>query len=564
MQRIVNIGFDGIYRYNCTHRPAGRVKTAGLGRQAGPVVLGTWMIPMRKKPRLLTVALSVLAATILSQQALAVTPAGAVWLAKVRASAASRPDEAQTQALQRFRKLAELNSAAIKAFEDGKLSQCKTFLEKMLQIDPECSSAWYNLACVYGRLTKAPEALRCLNKALDYGYTDFRYMEHDDDLQSLHDTDGYRKILQRKDEIQRSRAEKILAQLRQRFGGGYLYQIDHDNRLVFATNTDRQTLTELRQYLTQYAEAQWKNLFGSRFEQYVTVVIPKEGLLDQPTIGGYYFNLQHLLMAKSIGATLTHEFTHALHASDQEAMGQEHPIWILEGLATLFETSRLKDGQAVPETNRRVIFLKRLLDRKQTIAWDKFLSMSQKQFMDQAVIAYPQCRYMMMYLNEKGLLKKWYDAYTAGFDEDSTGRKAWEKVCGKKLSAIEQDWMKWVEQLPVPPIQLSANHAYMGVRAMPMIDGLRVYQVVPGSGADKAGLKVGDILTKVNEQRVVDNDDLLDIIDAMKVGDEVSVQFRRDGRYNTVAVSLQAMPNVLPKPSEAPQNPPRASKKKAA
>ncbi len=494
----------------------------------------------------------------------AAMPGESVWFARVRASAASRParpDDANALELQKVHKLNDLNRDAIKAFEDGKLSLCKTLLEKMIQLEPQSSSAWYNLACVYGRMGKVPEGLRCLNKALDCGYTDFRYMEHDEDLQPLRDTEEYRKVLLRKDEIQRARAEKILAQLRQRFGADYLYQIDHDNRLVFATNTDRQTLTELRKFLTQYAEAQWKGLFGNRFEQYVTVVIPKEGVLDQPTIGGFYFNLQHLLMAKTIGSTLTHEFTHALHASDQEALGQEHPIWILEGLATLFENSRVKDGQVAPETNRRVIFLKRLQARKQTIGWDKFLTMSQKQFMDQATTAYPQCRYMMMYLYEKGLLKPWYDAYTKTFDADPTGGRAMEKVFGKKLSAIEEDWLKWVEQLPTPPLQLAAHHAYLGVRSVPIIDGLRIYQVVPGSGADKAGLKAGDILTKVNDQRVVDNDDLLDIVDALKVGDGVSVQFRRDGKYRTASLELQAMPNVLPKPGDVPA---RAGRKKAA
>jgi len=55
-----------------------------------------------------------------------------------------------------------------------------------------------------------------------------------------------------------------------------------------------------------------------------------------------------------MGSILTHEFTHALHFADQEGRGQEHPIWIAEGLATLFESSKLLGGHAVPQANYRL------------------------------------------------------------------------------------------------------------------------------------------------------------------------------------------------------------------
>jgi hypothetical protein len=35
--------------------------------------------------------------------------------------------------------------------------------------------------------------------------------------------------------------------------------------------------------------------------------------------------------------TIAHEFTHALHFADMEALGQTHPIWEREGLGSLYE-----------------------------------------------------------------------------------------------------------------------------------------------------------------------------------------------------------------------------------
>jgi predicted metalloprotease with PDZ domain len=170
--------------------------------------------------------------------------------------------------------------------------------------------------------------------------------------------------------------------------------------------------------------------------------------------------------------------------------------------------------------------------------------------MQQAIVAYPQCRYMLMYVYEKGLLKQWYDAYAAGYEADPTGIKALEKVFDKKVAQIEADWKKWVAELPAPPLQLAANHAYVGVRVSAVVDGLRIVQIVPGSAADKAGLKVGDVISGIDDERVVDPDDLLLLVDAHKVGDELQIQYRRDGQYATVAVELLPMPATLPRLEE--------------
>ena len=135
-----------------------------------------------------------------------------------------------------------------------------------------------------------------------------------------------------------------------------------------------------------------------------------------------------MLIARTVGLTLIHEFTHALHRADQEGFDQSHPIWITEGLATLFESSRIVAGHAVPEPNRRLNSLQRLLRRKAQIPLSELIRISHAKFMQNPTASYSEVRYFMMYLHSKGMLRKWYDTYVELYDEDRTGRVAVEML----------------------------------------------------------------------------------------------------------------------------------------
>ena len=155
-----------------------------------------------------------------------------------------------------------------------------------------------------------------------------------------------------------------------------------------------------------------------------------------------------------------------------------------------------------------------------------------------------------MYLYDKGVLGKWYRAYTAGYRDDPGGGSAMEKVLGQPLARIESDWKSWLGGLTPLVTALPANHAYLGVRTAMDTDGLAVEQVVGGSGADKAGLQRGDVITRIEQDRVTEPEALLLIVDAHQVGDKLEVVYRRDGKYLSTVVTLQAMPATL---SERPR-----------
>jgi serine protease Do len=60
--------------------------------------------------------------------------------------------------------------------------------------------------------------------------------------------------------------------------------------------------------------------------------------------------------------------------------------------------------------------------------------------------------------------------------------------------------------------------------------GALVSDVFKGDPADKAGIKAGDIVTEINGKSIKDTHDLLLIIAAMHVGEQVSIKALRDGK----------------------------------
>jgi len=82
------------------------------------------------------------------------------------------------------------------------------------------------------------------------------------------------------------------------------------------------------------------------------------------------------------------------------------------------------------------------------------------------------------------------------------------------------------------------NTAMLGVVTESDDDGLRITDITEGSGADKAGLKEDDIITKVDDKKVDDPDDLTKLIRSHKPGDKVNITYLRDKKELKVTAEL--------------------------
>jgi len=331
----------------------------------------------------------------------------------------------------------------------GEFDQCARELQQNIARDPADTWSWYNLACVRARLGKLDDAMSALHQAVENGFCNLQRMKHDRDLAALGERSDFHRLLERDPELQQRRARRVETAIQQSIDGSYRTVIDDLCRVVFASNLDPDALTPVRNRLVAQAQALWEGLFDHPIRQYVTVVVldPSQSHKIPAGGGGWYDDNQHTILTIQTGIILTHEFTHALHHADQIARDQAHPTWIKEGLATLFETSQLCDGKLEPLHNFRLRGIQRAVRQNQTIPLRTFLNMKQSAYMDKATICYPQSRYLMMYLHELGLLKPWYDAYTATYRQDRTGERALESVFGLSLDHIERNWKAWVDQL---------------------------------------------------------------------------------------------------------------------
>jgi serine protease Do len=73
--------------------------------------------------------------------------------------------------------------------------------------------------------------------------------------------------------------------------------------------------------------------------------------------------------------------------------------------------------------------------------------------------------------------------------------------------------------------------------------GALVGDVMPGSPAEKAGLKSGDVITEFNGQPIDSRNDLLLAVADCSPGQDVTLKFTRDGGQNSVKVTLAERPS---------------------
>lgn len=87
--------------------------------------------------------------------------------------------------------------------------------------------------------------------------------------------------------------------------------------------------------------------------------------------------------------------------------------------------------------------------------------------------------------------------------------------------------------------EIRSNKALLGVMTKEADKGAEITEVTKESAAEKAGLKEGDVITKVNDDKIADADDLYAAIGKYKPGEKVKVVILRAGKEQTITAELQ-------------------------
>lgn len=103
--------------------------------------------------------------------------------------------------------------------------------------------------------------------------------------------------------------------------------------------------------------------------------------------------------------------------------------------------------------------------------------------------------------------------------------------------------------------RVDSNRAMLGVVTDGHDRGAQIQSVSKESAAEKAGLKKGDVITKIDNRRIETTDDVTDAVRSHKPGDKVSITYLREdkeqktsaelGRWKGVNVTALTAPRVF-------------------
>jgi hypothetical protein len=436
------------------------------------------------------------------------------------------------------------------SFMDGDYARAATLIETHLEQHPGDPVMLYNAACAYCHLQEIERAATYLHRAVAAGLDDLDQIARDPDLEPLRDHPIYRAMVRGLEETTSANAES-LERWRSYFGSDeYLYDQDRERRIAYATALDRTSHLEMRRMIERQADQLQRMLFAVSLDSYLLIAVPTprdgERLFNgNDRAGGIYEHDKRRLIARDTGSSLRHELVHALHYAHMDQLGQRHPLWIQEGLASLYESYVIdSDGGSISFLpNERHNIVKGLALSGRLTRWRDLFEMSDDEFMDKASRLYPQARSIFEYLAEQGKLSCWYRALIENHEADPSGGRAIRICFDQPLSEVERQWQQWVRRRPKVDIAIDNGDAALGIESAlhSSNDGVLIADVLPGSAADAGSLEVGDVIVAVDGEPTRSLTELQTIIATKRVGDRVRVRARRDGDYFTVVVRLRPL-----------------------
>lgn len=169
---------------------------------------------------------------------------------------------------------------------------------------------------------------------------------------------------------------------------------------------------------------------------------------DKPDTPFGYYSETHKALIMNIstgGGTLVHEIVHPFVASNFPKC----PSWFNEGLASLYEQCAERDGHIKGLTNWRLSGLQEAIRKDAVPSFKTLCSTSTYEFyQEDPGTNYSQARYLCYYLQEKGLLIKFYHEFTKTVKTDPTGYETLKKVLGvSHMPAFKKQWQTYVLKL---------------------------------------------------------------------------------------------------------------------
>lgn len=172
---------------------------------------------------------------------------------------------------------------------------------------------------------------------------------------------------------------------------------------------------------------------------------------ERPTTPYGFYSSEHKALIMNIstgGGTLVHEIVHPF----VEANFPDAPAWFNEGLGSLYEQSGEESGHIHGYTNWRLPGLQKAIRAGQVPSFRAFTATTTQEFYNEDPGSnYGQARYLCYYLQEQGLLVRFYKDFHDHAAEDPTGFTALKRVLATAdMDAFKKGWEAWVLGLAFP------------------------------------------------------------------------------------------------------------------
>lgn len=234
--------------------------------------------------------------------------------------------------------------------------------------------------------------------------------------------------------------------------------IQNNSYFVIASNLSKnETEKIINNTIERAVECFYNDYFVARPGEVTTIFLFKDdatyrfwakklyGDTDLSRFGYYKPYSKVMLMNISTGTgTLVHELTHALVRYDFPDI----PSWFNEGLGSLYERCSLNNGIILGYVNWRLPDLQESIRKGSYTGLDKLVATNEDEFYGSgSSFNYSQARYLCMYMQEKGLLKRFYKTFRDNYAEDKTGKMFLEKIFNQKIEETDEAFLKWVNTL---------------------------------------------------------------------------------------------------------------------
>jgi hypothetical protein len=169
---------------------------------------------------------------------------------------------------------------------------------------------------------------------------------------------------------------------------------------------------------------------------------------DEPDTPYGYYSSAHKALIMNIetgGGTLVHEIVHPFI----EANFPDCPAWFNEGLGSLYEQSGENAGHIYGYTNWRLPGLQEAIKAHAVPTFKTLMATTTRAFYtEDKGTNYGQARYLCYYLQERGLLIKFYKEFYANRQTDPTGYQTLQKILNEPdMSVFQKKWEKFVLDL---------------------------------------------------------------------------------------------------------------------